>query len=100
MNDKVAIEPEHVALVKTILYRYLPEHTTLWAFGSRVKGMSKKFSDLDIVIDCGERVSSAVMANIAFDLEESDLPYKVDIVDWNAVSETFKKILTKDRLAL
>jgi len=100
MNDKVAIQPEHAVLVKTILQRYLPTHTTLWVFGSRVKGKSKKFSDLDIAIDCGERVSTAVMANIAFDLEESDLPYKVDVVDLNAVSETFKKIIAKDGLAL
>ena len=65
MNSKVAIQPEHAALVKTILHRYLPKYTLLWVFGSRAKGTSKKFSDLDIAIDCGERVLPAVGTDLS-----------------------------------
>ncbi len=32
--------------------------------------------------------------------EESDLPYTVDLVDWATTSETFKKIIERDRVAL
>jgi type I restriction enzyme S subunit len=28
---------------------------------------------------------------------ESDLPYKVDIVDWHAVDERFRRIIMADR---
>lgn len=34
----------------------------------------------------------------AFD--ESDLPYRVDVVDLNGVSESFKAIIERDRTAL
>jgi hypothetical protein len=27
--------------------------------------------------------------------EESDLPYRVDVLDWNSISENFKNIINK-----
>ena len=96
--NKLDVQPEHLAILKNILEKYLPSSAVVYAFGSRVKGSAKKFSDLDLVIDARERLNRSVMTNIASDLEESDLPYKVDIIDWNTISETFKKIITDDRV--
>ena len=31
------------------------------------------------------------------DFEESDLPFKVDIVDWNTIDEKFRSIIHHDR---
>ncbi|NRA73988.1 MAG: nucleotidyltransferase substrate binding protein [Rickettsiales bacterium] len=31
---------------------------------------------------------------------ESNLPYKVDIVDWNTLSDDFKKIVQQDKILL
>jgi hypothetical protein len=30
------------------------------------------------------------------DFEESDLPYKVDIINWNKISDSFRKNIEKD----
>jgi type I restriction enzyme S subunit len=36
--------------------------------------------------------------DLADAFDESDLPYKVDIVDMQTVSESFKKIVERDRV--
>ncbi len=47
---RFAIQPEHLALVRAILQRRVPQYD-VWAFGSRVQGRVKVHSDLDLVID-------------------------------------------------
>ena len=32
--------------------------------------------------------------------EESDLPYRVDIVDWHAIDEGFRRLIEAERVAL
>jgi len=92
----IDIKPEHLAIVKEILLKYLPDNTEVWVFGSRVKGTAKPASDLDIAIDAGRKLTpdELFFLNDAFD--ESDLPYRVDVVDLQAISSTFKDIIWKD----
>ena len=56
--------------------------------GSRVKGNPKKFSDIDLCFI--EKIPGNVQSHIDEDFEESDLPYKVDVMDWHACDEAFK----------
>jgi len=100
MKPVIDIRPEHLEIVKNILKKQLPSHATVWAFGSLTKGTAKKFSDLDLVIDAGDPLPSSIMTNLAFDFEESDLPYKVDIVDWATINDSFRKIIEKDRMLI
>ena len=41
------VEPRHLDTVRTILRRHVPEYEVR-AFGSRVHGRPRKFSDLDL----------------------------------------------------
>jgi hypothetical protein len=34
------------------------------------------------------------------DFEESDLPFKVDILDWARASEEFKAVINRDKILL
>lgn len=91
------IRPEDKIIILQILKRHLPKSTQVWVFGSRAKNNAKPFSDLDLAIDLnGETLSLQLLANLAFDFEESDLPYKVDIVDWNSISLAFKANIQAD----
>lgn len=100
-ESKLDIATEHLALVQAILRRYLsPANAKVWVFGSRSKGTAKKFSDLDLAIEMIGLLPSSIETNIAFDFEESDLPYKVDIVDWNAISEAFRERIKADRVLI
>jgi predicted nucleotidyltransferase len=98
---KRTILPLHLSIVRDILQKHLPVGGTVWVFGSRVKGTNKKFADLDLALDHnGCPMPSHIMAKLAYDFEMSDLPYKVDIVDWNTISDSFKAHIQSDRILL
>lgn len=85
------MEPKHLAIVRNILSNYPYK---FYAFGSRARGNPKKFSDLDICFF--DNIPLNVVIQIEDDFEESDLPYKVDIVDWNKCSDDFRALIKKD----
>lgn len=78
-------------IVKEILQKY---PYVFYAFGSRVKHTAKKFSDLDLCYK--ENIPLSVIVKIESAFEESDLPFKVDIVDWKKCDESFQRLIEKD----
>ena len=80
--------------LKYLLNAFLPG-TTVWAFGSRVKFTSKPESDLDLVafIQPGQESS---LADLRDAFAESDLLFKVDILDWGVIPDSFKKNIEKE----
>ncbi len=97
----IDMQPIDRDLVIKILREYLPENARVWVFGSRAKGTARRFSDLDLLIDVGgTKLDNKIKSDLAWDFEESDLPYKVDIADWNSISGKFKKNVEAHRLEL
>jgi type I restriction enzyme S subunit len=90
----IDIRPEHRAIVIAILSRIIPDAAVL-AFGSRVTGSAKKSSDLDLAIKTETKIDKKKLQMLAAAFEESDLPYRVDLVDWNGISENFRTIIEK-----
>ena len=95
----VDILPKHWEIVRDILQKHVPEYE-VWAFGSRTKGTAKHYSDLDLVVISDHALSLAVSASLDDDFTESDLPWKVDVVDWATTSEAFRKIITQQRVVV
>lgn len=62
-------------------------------FGSRATGKNKPSSDLDLCVDAGGQIALDKMAKIRHELEDSDIPYRVDVVDRHAVEEGFLRII-------
>ncbi len=91
------LKPEHLAMVQRILAERIP-FAQVWAFGSRVAGSAKKFSDLDLAIDAGRELSFLEMANLREDFQESDLPMSVDLVDLRSVKLAFRKLVEGQRV--
>jgi len=84
----------HLETVKRILAGYVPS-CEVRAFGSRVTGTAKKHSDLDLAI-VGTRVQDAeTMRLLREAFEESDLPFRVDVIDWHAISDKFRAVIEK-----
>lgn len=79
--------------IKEIIFQFLnPKEYQIFIFGSRVTGKAKKFSDFDVGIFGKKPVSWSALALIEEALEESDLPYRVDVVDFSLVSSDFRKV--------
>jgi predicted nucleotidyltransferase len=88
-NPGILIEAHQWAELSSILSARLPGRR-VWAFGSRTTGRRvKRFSDLDLLIE-GESLSLREAALLDEDLDESRLPFKVDIVDLSAITPEFR----------
>lgn len=93
----IHLEPRHLEIVRSILARYVPEYE-VWAFGSRANGRNlKPFSDLDLAIITDQPLSPARYATLEDAFAESDLPFKVEILDWATTSESFRTLIEADR---
>lgn len=92
------VTPEQEALLRNLLVRCLPGRE-VWAFGSRVKGTSRPASDLDlaILIPPGGDVRLAALREA---LEESDLPFRVDLLEWESLPESFRREIAGHRVRL
>ncbi len=95
----IDVAPADLEAVRAILRRHVPDREVL-AFGSRVTWTAKQFSDLDLAVLGDSPLSSAVRAALAEDFDESDLPFKVDVVDWATTSEAFRKIIQRDAVVV
>lgn len=95
----IAVSPAEWALIQRILERHLPRHT-VWAFGSRARRDAKPYSDLDLAILGDQPLGLDLTADLAEDFSESDLPYKVDLVDWATTSASFRAIIEQDRVVI
>ena len=81
--------------IRDIIFQFLnPKEHQVFIFGSRAIGKTRKFSDYDIGIWGKNKrpLSSGIKILIGDALEESNLPYKVDVVDFSLVSSGFRKV--------
>lgn len=95
----LAMTTQELSLLQNILKRYVPEFK-VWAFGSRVTGTHKPFSDLDLALVGDEPLAIETRAALVEALSNSSLPYKVDLVDWASTTESFKEIIEKQKLVI
>lgn len=95
----VAVTPAEWEIVRTILQRNLPEHS-VWAFGSRVRRNHKPYSDLDLAVIGPTALTIEQLAALLEAFSESDLPWKVDIVDWVNATEAFQQIIEAEKIII
>ncbi len=95
----IDIRPDHLQIVQDILKKHVPEHE-VWAFGSRVKWTAKQYSDLDLCVISDKPLDFGLMSDLKDAFSESDLPWKVDVVDWATTSVSFRKIIEGERVVM
>ncbi len=86
------LEPRHIQIVQDILSKQVAERTVI-AFGSRVTNKYKLHSDLDICVMGSEPLSLGQLSALKEAFSESDLPIRVDVVDWATISPEFRGII-------
>ncbi|MDD2725311.1 MAG: nucleotidyltransferase domain-containing protein [Methylovulum sp.] len=96
---KLDLSPQDWDEVRQILKTHVPDYA-VWAFGSRVTGKAKPYSDLDLAIITQQPLSLSVIAALNEAFDESNLAIRVDIVDWAAISEEFQKIIGRDKVVV
>lgn len=95
----VDINPVHFNTLASILAQQVPEYEVR-AFGSRVKGTARKYSDLDLVVVGKEPLGFSRYSKLTTALEESSLPFNVDVLDWHSIPESFREGIERQYVVL
>lgn len=90
-----------ISEIKSIISKYIPDPTVkVFIFGSRAIGTARTWSDIDIGVVHSNPLPSGAIGNIKEELEESTIPYMVDVVDFHWVSDSFKKVALQKTIPL
>jgi predicted nucleotidyltransferase len=86
-----AKEQDIILIAKTIR-KHIPD-CEIRVFGSRIKGTARPYSDIDIAIVAENLISPLTLERIKEEFAQSDIPCRVDILDFKAISDSFRKVI-------
>ena len=89
----IDISDENLIIIRQILEKHIP-HRQVKALGSRTTGKAKPYSDLDLAVMGDKPLDLKTLALLKEDFAESDLPFRIDIIQWANTSPEFKKTIT------
>jgi len=81
--------------VERILLKYIPG-IEVRAFGSRINGTAKQHSDLDLVVVDKTPLPRDLYYRLQDAFEESTLPIRVDLLDWQRITPEFRQHIEKN----
>jgi uncharacterized protein len=90
----MSLDAEYKKKIIGLILVFLPK-TKIYLFGSRATKTHRETSDVDIALDNKEKVSRITISQIKDAIMAIDMPYDIDIVDLNNVSDKFKTLIKK-----
>lgn len=90
----IALSPTEQQILAQCLAPLLSQGVALYVFGSRADGTACRGSDLDLALDAGQPLPLMLLAQIQDRLEDSDLPFMVDLVDLHRINPEFRDRIT------
>ena len=82
---------KYLERAKEIVLAHLEgREATVFLFGSHATGTARRASDIDIGIEAQAPLPPSVLAELQEKLDESTVPYRVDIVDLSTVGADFR----------
>ena len=85
----IDVTDEQLAMIQAILKRQVPD-AEVRLFGSRADGSARRHSDLDLIVVGNAKCDRGTMNRLCEAFEDSDLPFRVEILDWHRLSESFR----------
>lgn len=96
---RFGLTAQHEQVLTDILIApLLKQGASIFVFGSRARGDYRKFSDLDILVE--GVVPESLLSRIRESLEESSLPFRVDIVSLHDLADSYRAGVLRDRVAI
>lgn len=89
------IDEKYKKILLDIVMSKLPE-CKVYLFGSRARGTCRSGSDIDLALDADKKIDDMTIMYIKEAIDASIIPFFVDIIDMQDVSDDFKNIITKD----
>ena len=91
MNLDQAYQRKIVAVLSALF----PE-ATIYLFGSRARGTHYARSDIDVALDTGRPLPRVDVGEARDMLAESNIPYKIDVVDVSSVSPEMREAIYQE----
>ena len=99
MKIKFDVTHKELNIIQDIFAKHLCDDCNVWVFGSRAKNTALFNSDLDLAIECKDKIDLNKLNKIKSDLEFSRLPYTVDLIDINTIKPHFKELIQSEMIA-
>ncbi|MBD3273062.1 nucleotidyltransferase domain-containing protein [Candidatus Dependentiae bacterium] len=80
-----------------IIKKKLP-NSDVYLFGSRATKTNYTGSDIDIAIDDKEKIDPRIILDLYNQIEETTIPFMVDLVDINNISKSLKDRIKKEAI--
>ncbi len=93
------LNSEYQNQLLTIIKKHVPT-CTVYLYGSRARGDHQPSSDIDLAIDAGAKIHWHILSDIRNDIEESTIPFFVDVVDVHDSDQDFSNEIKKDWIRL
>ena len=65
-------------------------------FGSRARGDSRTWSDIDVAVQASPALPAGVLSSLREALEKSSCLLNVDVVDWNDADAALRESITRE----
>jgi len=89
------VEEKYKKNIISIIRKHIPE-CKIYLFGSRAKKRSHEGSDIDIAIEAKDKIGRRIIYKIKNEIEETNIPFFVDIIDLKSADKEFKESIYKD----
>ena len=91
----IDISESNLKIILDIIKKFVPD-CEVRAFGSRYKWTAKDYSDLDLVIVGKEKLNWEIIPDMKEAFQESDLTFRVDVIDWYDIEEDFRSVILEN----
>lgn len=69
----------------------------VYVFGSRATGKNRRNSDLDLALKSKDQEINKKISKLKLQIEDSEFPYKVDIVNWDEILKEYFSAINKQK---
>lgn len=96
-NFSIPLDPRDAAEICRILEPLLKKmQVRLLLFGSRARDDACPISDIDLALKADRPIPPWLLAEIREKLDESSLPFRVDLVDYHTVSPDLQRTIDQE----
>jgi predicted nucleotidyltransferase len=90
---------KYLEQVKRIVLGHLQgRDVAVYLFGSHAAGTARRYSDVDIAVDARSPIPASVWAALSEAIENSTVPWHVDLVDLGQVAPEFRRRVISEGL--
>lgn len=92
----IDIRPQDRIIITTLAKYIFTQKVEIWIYGSRIKGTNHDASDLDMVIKPLNEDEPFLLDELEIfkqALEQSNIPILIQVLSWQHIPQSFKKII-------